>query len=103
LSAVITVGTLSTIISIIGSVLSAVITALRYLFCWGLFILILFEALYQFIPILKKINIIGILESFLADSALCDPASPTFGFLSPRGNSAYRNQGADTGGGGSPI
>lgn len=87
----ISVGTVTTVIGVIGSVVSFLITALKFVVTWGLFILIVFVIGVQFIPFLQALDLVSILERFLAEAALCNPAGPESDQTDTRGNLAYRN------------
>ena len=81
----------STVIGTIGSLLSFLITALRFIAAWTLLIIILFVVGIQFIPILQKLDLVAILEGLLAEAALCSPAGPKEDNPEKRGNLAYRD------------
>lgn len=82
----ITLGTISTIIGFIVSALSLAITAIKFAISYALFILILVGIGIQFIPILREIDIVGILQKWVDESRTCQPLGPGSGNLQVLGN-----------------
>lgn len=89
----ISLGTVTTIISIIGSIASFLFTAIRFITTWSLLIVFLFLVLGQLIPFFNRLNLVRLLESALAEAALCNPAGPDSDKTDTRGNVGYRNRG----------
>ena len=90
-----TIGTVTTILGMVWSILSFVIQAIKYFLHWALFVLILVGILINFIvPIAKNFNLVAILEKWVGDTVNCDPVGPGADRTSILGNLGTNFRGA---------
>lgn len=87
----ISAGTIFTILGVVGSLLSFLIVAIRFLIAWTLLALIVFILAIQIIPIFQRIDLVSLLERVLAEASLCSPTGPEKDDPERRGNAGYRN------------
>jgi hypothetical protein len=73
----ISVGTIVSVLSTLMSIVSILIDIVKYTITYTLFFAIIVLIFIQFIPIVRKLDLIGFAQRLVGDSLRCSPAGPS--------------------------